>query len=302
KNIDSLLQCQTWSLHSLVCLFPSVPVVSEETLAPPQNIHVDKWLLTWTPATEERDVTYTVQYSSFDNRVWKDVPACVQTSFNSCNVAFTKTESEYGCVMLRVQAERRGLTSRPVKACSRYGDSCTPEVRLTARPGSLTVYLSENHSMFVEHGDNAQHRVYYGKEGESLQMYEDGTSSVTIHKLEEGKHYCTKVQYIIFNQPYGLESCTQCEVIPESRHAPKQTEVIVAVVGVVVILAFLISAIAYILIFHHRRIKLWLQPPCQIPDHVSTNTIIHTTIWSYCIHINCVAILACLIYIHEPLF
>ncbi|XP_035459933.1 interferon gamma receptor 2 isoform X1 [Scophthalmus maximus] len=257
-------------LFILLCIqvVVQVPVVSEETLAPPQNIHVDKWLLTWTPATEERDVTYTVQYSSFDNRVWKDVPACVQTSFNSCNVAFTKTESEYGCVMLRVQAERRGLTSRPVKACSRYGDSCTPEVRLTARPGSLTVYLSENHSMFVEHGDNAQHRVYYGKEGESLQqMYEDGTSSVTIHKLEEGKHYCTKVQYIIFNQPYGLESCTQCEVIPESRHAPKQTEVIVAVVGVVVILAFLISAIAYILIFHHRRIKLWLQPPCQIPDH-----------------------------------
>ncbi|XP_062258587.1 interferon gamma receptor 2 isoform X1 [Platichthys flesus] len=256
-------------LLMLLCIqaVVQVPVVSEATPAPPQNIHVDKWLLTWTTATEERDVTYTVQYLSFDNIVWKDVPACTQTSFHSCNVTITRDESEHGCVMLRVQAERNRLTSEPVQACSRYGDSCSPEVRLVARPGSLTVNLSGNHSMVWGHADHVKHKVYYGKEGESLQQkYEYGTSSVTILKLEEGERYCTKVQYILYNQPVGLESCTQCEVIPVSRHRPKQTDVIVAVV-VVIFVAFLISGIVYVLIFRHQRIKHWLQPPCEIPQH-----------------------------------
>lgn len=50
------------------------------------------------------------------------------------------------------------------------GDACTPELSLTARPGSLTVDLSRNHSLALEHGDHAKHRVYYGKEGELLQV------------------------------------------------------------------------------------------------------------------------------------
>lgn len=50
------------------------------------------------------------------------------------------------------------------------GDSCTPEFRLSARPGSLTVHLSGNHSLAVEHADHAKHRVYYGKEGEPLEV------------------------------------------------------------------------------------------------------------------------------------
>ncbi|XP_060944234.1 uncharacterized protein LOC133021412 isoform X2 [Limanda limanda] len=255
-------------LLMLLCIqaVVQVPVVSEATPAPPQNVHVDKWLLTWTPATEERDVTYTVQYRSFDNIVWEDVPACTQTSFHSCNVTITRDESERGCVMLRVQAERHGLTSEPVKACSRFGDSCSPEVRLVARPGSLTVNLSGNHSMVWDYADHVIHKVYYGKEGESLQKYEYGTSSVTILKLEEGQRYCTKVQYILHEQPVGLESCTRCEVIPVSRHKPKQTDLIVAVV-VVISVAFLISGIGYFLVCRHQRIKHWLQPPCEIPEH-----------------------------------
>lgn len=58
---------------------------------------------------------------SFDNRVWKNVPDCVHTSANSCDVTSTKAESTDDCIMLRVQAERRGLISRAVEACSKHG-------------------------------------------------------------------------------------------------------------------------------------------------------------------------------------
>ncbi|XP_044071627.1 interferon gamma receptor 2 [Siniperca chuatsi] len=243
-----------------------VQVLSEELLAPPappQNIHVDNWLLTWT-ATEERDVTYTVQYRSFDTDNWKDVPACIQISLNSCNVTLLKPE-EYDCVMLRVRAERHLLTTGPVEACSRHGGSCTPEVSLTARPGSLTVYLSRNHSLALEHGGHAMYRVYYGKKGEPLQKFKDDVSSVSFNELQEGQHYCTKVQYIYFNKPFGLPSCTQCVVIPESRKNLKQTEILVVVVAVI-ILVILVPVIAYILIFQRGRIKQWLRPPYEIPD------------------------------------
>lgn len=50
------------------------------------------------------------------------------------------------------------------------GDSCTPEVSLSARPGSLTVYVNISPSLVQDHGGHAKHRVYFGKEGESLEV------------------------------------------------------------------------------------------------------------------------------------
>lgn len=41
---------------------------------------------------------------------------------------------------------------------------------LAARPGSLTIYVNVSHSLLEEHGSHVKHRVYYGKEGESLQV------------------------------------------------------------------------------------------------------------------------------------
>lgn len=58
---------------------------------------------------------------SFDSKEWKNVSACFRTSSTSCNVTSSIVESEYGCVMLRVRAERHGLKSQPVQACSRQG-------------------------------------------------------------------------------------------------------------------------------------------------------------------------------------
>ncbi|NP_001348087.1 interferon gamma receptor 2 precursor [Cynoglossus semilaevis] len=242
-----------------------VSVVSQKAPQPPINILADEWLLTWS-STDENDVTYTVQYLSFDHTVWKDVASCVQTSFTSCNVAFTKADSEHGCVNLRVQAERSGLKSQPVQACSRR-DTCSPDVMLAARPGSLTVYLSKNHTLALEHADHVEHRVYYGKEGKGLQKYKDGYSSLSINKLEEGQSYCVEVQYMYSKKPVGLRSCRQCEVIPLSKHKPNPTLVVVVIV-VLFILVLVISAVAYTIICHSRRIKQCLQNPFEIPENL----------------------------------
>lgn len=252
-------------LFNVLCTLIAVHVLSEVPPAPPQNAHVDNWLLTWPPATEQGEVTYTVEYSSFNSDVWTDVPACVHISLNSCNVISTKAEDELGCVMLRVQAERRGLTSTPVKACSRHGDSCTPDFSLTAGLDSLTVLLSSNHSLAREHGHQAKHRVYYGKKGEPRQKYKDAVASVTIPGLQEGQSYCIEVQYVYFDVPVGLATCTRCEVIPKSSQDSKQSEIIVAVVLVVVLLV-LMPMLAYFLIFRRGTIKQWLRPPYHFPE------------------------------------
>ncbi|XP_068507732.1 interleukin-10 receptor subunit beta isoform X1 [Syngnathus scovelli] len=199
----------------LICFHFVAQVFSETLPALPQDVLFDNWQVTWTSASEESTVSYTVRYSSFDSDLWKDVPTCKQINFTSCKVTSIKAEAEHGCVMLGVQAERRGLTSDLVRACSRQGTPCSPEVRLSARPGFFTVYLSRKNGIALE-GDHIKHRIYFGKEGEHLEIYEDAVSSVSINNLKEGERYCAKVQYTYFDHPVGLSSCTQCEVIPQS--------------------------------------------------------------------------------------
>ncbi|KAM9346956.1 interferon gamma receptor 2 isoform 2-T2 [Symphorus nematophorus] len=252
-------------LPVVLCSFFVVPVLSVvlSPPLPPQNIHVDKWLLTWTPAAaEEGNVTYTVHYSSFDKDQWIQVPACVHISSNSCDVTVIRDKGKQGCVKLRVQSERQGLNSSQVEACSQHGDSCTPTLQLTAFPGSLTVHLSRNHDLAQEYADHAKHRVYYGKEGTPLEDYEDNVSTVSILKLETGQRYCVKVQYTYYNDPVGLPTCPQCVLIPESES--KQTVLIVSLV-VVLVVAFLAPVIAYGLICHRRILKECIRPPCEIP-------------------------------------
>ncbi|XP_054644299.1 uncharacterized protein LOC129188166 isoform X3 [Dunckerocampus dactyliophorus] len=200
----------------LMCFHFVTQVLSEAPPGLPQNVLLDNWQLTWTPAMEERNVTYTVRYRSFDADQWKDVPTCKQMSFTSCNVTFMKAETDHGCAMIGVLAERRGLTSEIVGACSSQGNSCSPEVVLSAHPGFLTVHLSRNSGIALE-GYHVKHRIYFGKEGEPLQAYEDAVSSVPIPNLKEGERYCASVQYIYFDNPIGVASCTQCKGIPQSN-------------------------------------------------------------------------------------
>ncbi|XP_073329407.1 interferon gamma receptor 2 [Pagrus major] len=241
-------------------------VLCEVAPAPPQNIHVENWLVKWTPGTEDTDVTYTVRYSSFDSNEWINVPACVKISSTSCDVTSLKAVDALGCVKLHIHAQRRGLKSSLVKACSSHGDSCTPEVNLTARPGSLFVHLSSDHSLAREYAGHVKHKVCYGKEGEPLRKCKDSVASMSIDGLQEGQRYCVKVQYIYHSEDLvGLPSCTQCERTLETKNESNHAGIVVAVVVPVACVFFVGLLMAYILIFHCKKIKKLMQPPCQIP-------------------------------------
>lgn len=57
----------------------------------------------------------------FNEGLWTNVPNCIQISSSECNVTLIDAADEHGCMMLRVQAVRRGLMSEPVQACSKLG-------------------------------------------------------------------------------------------------------------------------------------------------------------------------------------
>ncbi|XP_019731255.1 interferon gamma receptor 2 isoform X1 [Hippocampus comes] len=252
-------------LFLLICFHFATQVFSEAPPALPQEVLFDNWQVTWTPASEENNVTYTVRYSSFDSDLWEDVPSCKQVNFTSCNVTLIKAEAEHGCVMLGVQAESRGLTSDLVRACSRQGNSCSPKVGLSARPGFLTVHLSR-HSGIAQEGYHIKQRIYFGKEGERLETYEDAVASVSINNLKAGERYCAKVQYTYFDHPVGVASCDKCEVIPPSGGTDPGTKTIESTFAIVPVLVILIPIIAYLWLFQRKRIKEWLQPSYKMPN------------------------------------
>lgn len=234
---------------------------SEEPPAPPQHVHVNNSLLTWTPPPEETGLTYTVQ-SSFFSMPWRDVITCVHTSSTSCNVPVKAAKSEDDCARLEVQAERQGLTSESAVACSLLNDFCTPEVSLSVRSDSLTIHLSRNHDLAVEHAAHLKHRVYYSKEGETLQFYEDSASTLTLRKLQEGQRYCIQVEFILHDKLVGPPTCPQCELIPHTGAEGNPG----VIVGMVLVLTVLIIASAYVFICQAGRIKRWLRPPYAIPE------------------------------------
>uniref|UniRef100_A0AAZ1WYA8 Interferon/interleukin receptor domain-containing protein n=1 Tax=Oreochromis aureus TaxID=47969 RepID=A0AAZ1WYA8_OREAU len=203
----------------------------------------------------------------FNSDKWEALPACIQTPLHSCNISAigpsdTNDSPENSCVTLRVQAERRGLRSEGVNACSRYGDVCTPPFSILTRPGSLTVLLNDDHELAKEHDSNAKHRIYFGREGESpLQEYEDTVASTTIEELEEGQRYCVQVAYTLHGKLVEPCSCIQCEVIPASG---KLTPMIVGLLVGIVVLAIIIL-----------KIKRCLHLPWYVSP-VRGNTAAHT--------------------------
>ncbi|XP_037543092.1 interferon gamma receptor 2 [Nematolebias whitei] len=240
------------------------PVDCDGVLAPPTHVHVNGSRLVWTAASEESGVTYRVEYQRFASNSWDVVPECRSTPLTFCDRGPVRSQnwSHDACVQLRVQAERAGSMSEPVQACSTHGDPCSPQVHLTARPGSLTVHLSKNHSLFLEHADHARHWIYFGAEGEELEEH-DSYFSKRFSDLLVGRRYCTKVQFVLYHKPIGPASCVQCETIPQSGESA-QTGLITAVV--VVVLALLAVWLCYILICRYKKIKEFLRPPCSIPQ------------------------------------
>lgn len=215
---------------------------------------------------------FILSYESGSN-TWKDVSSCVETALTSCDV------TEYGCARLRVRAHSHNLTSTPEEACSRLGDSCSPSVDLRTQPGILSVILSSNHTLMLDHRF-AKYRVYYGLEDLPLEEYEihapDSRSSVIIKRLDEGKSYCVYVQIVLYDKKdVGPPSCRKCMVIPESDEKLQQVKIIAAV-SVVIILVVLSVVTVYVLLYQQKRInriKQWLKPEPlpkalhPLPDH-----------------------------------
>ena len=61
------------------------------------------------------------------------------------------------------------MTSNPV-CLPPSGSSCSPEVQLSAQPGSLTVLLRADHPRILEYGAFMKYLVYLAREGEPLEV------------------------------------------------------------------------------------------------------------------------------------
>uniref|UniRef100_A0A1A8LRG9 Cytokine receptor family member b6 n=1 Tax=Nothobranchius pienaari TaxID=704102 RepID=A0A1A8LRG9_9TELE len=248
-------------LNIVVLVLVLVRVGSEEVLVPPTRVHLNGSELKWTPGPVQDDVTYSVFYNN-ESSVWVPVPECDHTSLLTCHLSGTRSLSE--CFRLRVRASRFRLESEPVEACSSHGSLCSPEVRLSAGPGSLTVLLSRNHSLFHEHADHAMHVIYFGAEGEELKEQED--ASKPFRNLEVGRRFCVTVQFRLHGKAFGPASCKQCEVIPERIPGGPEQKMIIPTVVLVVLLVSLGVWLAYVFIYRYKWIKRILQPPYTIPD------------------------------------
>ncbi|MEQ2217673.1 hypothetical protein XENOCAPTIV_018513, partial [Xenoophorus captivus] len=247
---------------------------THSAVPPPHNVVINQNQLVWNSTAI--NVTFTVEYRSF-NSDWTPIPACSNTPLTSCDFGLGRAEAEYGCVRVRVAARTNGETSESVEACSREGDPCTPNVTLTAAPGSLTVNLKREHDLDKEHASNLKHQIYLGKKGGKLEWYKDSVSSEFIDGLEVGQQYCVTVGFVLHWKPLGPASCVQCETIPGFSKillftcpdhprscGSKQTQIIV--VSIVISGIFLLVGIAYIQLFKSRKIKQLLQPPYTIPS------------------------------------
>lgn len=230
---------------------------------PPHRVLLQDQQLTWSPATQDQDVTYTVYLYRPSLQQWEEFPACRSTSSRVCDVASSREGAEPGCVLLRVRAERGGLSSPPADACSPHGSHCTPEVRLSSRSGFLHVHLSGDHSLAQEYAAHASHRIYLGREGEALQEHTDTASSLSLPGLQAGVRYCVRVQYVVFSRPAGASSCELCEEVLQEGSG--RTVPMVLGVLLVLLLVVVVPVVSYLLIFHRKTLKRLLQPPCTIP-------------------------------------
>uniref|UniRef100_A0A8C5CRF1 Uncharacterized LOC115529264 n=1 Tax=Gadus morhua TaxID=8049 RepID=A0A8C5CRF1_GADMO len=145
------------------------------------------------------------------------------------------------------------------------GSSCSPEVQLSAQPGSLTVLLRADHPRILEYGAFMKYLVYLAREGEPLEEYGQSPSSLVIKELEEGGRYCVRVGLVYHGVRIGLPSCVKCQDIPQSGERARQLLVtLVLVISVTAVLVVL--SVIYFLLFQSRRIKEWMRPPYVEPN------------------------------------
>ncbi|CAL8240799.1 unnamed protein product [Merluccius merluccius] len=161
------------------------PQTQTQSPEPPTGVRVQGSVVSWSPAPP-LSRTYSVQAWSLDTKQWRDT-SCVRTPDTSCDVAATMKKADFGCARLRVHAHEHNLTSRPVEACSPRGSYCSPEVKLSSQPDTLTVHLSGNTELVRNHGSAVQHMIYYGEDGKPPKCLREPFSvrSEQVYKFSE---------------------------------------------------------------------------------------------------------------------
>lgn len=235
----------------------------------PGNVEVKDGLLSWTPAMNVS--LHSVLWRRFDERVWSDLPQC-QRVVDSCDVSAVIQEAPHGCVALSVRAEgdrdQDQGQSEAVEACAAAEDRCTPQVRLSAVPGSasIMVHLMRSHAegaLQKELGDHAKHQVcYWNEDREDEEFCSQSVASLRLTDLEPGQTYCVRVRFWQFSRAEGLPRCPLCLQVPRapSKHATLALALILPGLGLA-----LGSAAVYVLLFHRDKIKTWFRPEPQ-PD------------------------------------
>lgn len=229
---------------------------------PPQNVEVDYDQVKWTSADQD-DTTYSVQYQLFDEYVWRNVSSCEQISGSFCNVTSARLDALHGCLDFQVYAQRKGVKSEAVEACSRR-DVCAPRVRLSSRPGSLGVHLGRDHELAEAYQDHMEYKLCYHKPGQSVEFCRESLGSDVVTELDEGETYCVNVQFLHFSRAVGVPSCSQCEDIPLSGSRLSSSWIIAVVISVVMVG----SIVVYVIFFYRIQVKAWFRLE-QTPDSLT---------------------------------
>ncbi|KAK1797678.1 hypothetical protein P4O66_008046 [Electrophorus voltai] len=231
---------------------------------PPQHIQIHSSVLMWNSSGDDRNVTYTVQYSSAPGELWDSMTGCSQLQ---CDFA---AKDFYGKVF-RVRAERGNLSSdwqQSEQVQCIHINTCAPIINLSIV--SDKVQLQRKHrdsSLKKEYGGHITFRLLYWKTTSPNDKQENNeyTNPIIMNDLEPGKNYCFQFDYLYFHKPYGNPSRLICKEIPETSFG-RTLRVIVSGVLTVVVLA-IFGGWLYFAYKNYRKIKQYLQPPLDIPQH-----------------------------------
>uniref|UniRef100_A0A4W4DVZ7 Fibronectin type-III domain-containing protein n=1 Tax=Electrophorus electricus TaxID=8005 RepID=A0A4W4DVZ7_ELEEL len=181
---------------------------------PPQHIQIHSSVLMWNSSGDDRNVTYTVQYSSAPGELWDSMTGCSQLQ---CDFA---AKDFYGKVF-RVRAERGNLSSdwqQSEKVQCIHINTCAPIINLSIVSDKVELMgLHRDSSLKKEYGGHITFRLLYWKTtSPNDKQNNEYTHPIIMNDLEPGKNYCFQFDYLYFHKPYGNPSRLICKEIPET--------------------------------------------------------------------------------------
>ncbi|XP_066542630.1 interferon gamma receptor 2 [Hoplias malabaricus] len=256
-----------WKYQIIQCLLVLIIGYGWSTkLTDPKKITVRSSVLSWTSSERENNVTYTVQYNTLPEQEWQNVCGCSQMQFN-----FTAASEDFYGKIFRVRAETANLTSdwkHSEQVQCQHTGTCAPLFNLTLRNNKVLLWMDyKDKSLKEKFGGHITFKAQYWKETTFIDKQDLNVNgrSLTIEDLESGEKYCFQVEYLYFKKSYGKPSHILCETIPETSGA-RTLRVILS--GLLVVAAFATFGICLYFVYkNYKKIKTFLQPPLDIPDH-----------------------------------